>query len=1398
MKRWRRRLKRALLGLAGLVAFVLVLALVALLALAHLDARPMKGWVRGAAERQGVALDFELGRVTLGGIRLRGLRIASPAADAQLAPALFAVGSIEGSWSLWSRRLDELVIRDVTITIVRDADGTTSLDRWLAAMPKAEPAASSAEAAAPPDPLSAMSRALVPDGLEAHARIEGVTIAIIDRVDAGRGEASLRRMTLTGLAAKADLAGGKAAVTLGPTVLRLAVSGAGVAPAKPAPSPAANPTAKPAPSAGGPASEAAARELVLDLRGEASLEASGHGRAALEATLQRQSLAPAAPPIKQVMSLAATIDFVPGERRTRLHLEKLSLLDGAASLTARAELQDARPEAGLASLRPFLDEAALLVDLVALARVVPPELGPVEIEGEPLVASVKQAALAPAPQGVLAMSGKLVRARWRDIEVRGLGLDVQARPLAAPSGSSGSATGGAGATAEAPPSSPTTTAASAAKAPGVDLLAGGLRAEISLPIEQLTMPGLSISRLDAHLTAERPATSAASTSAPSTSAPSAPSSPSSSSSSSSAPSPPPPAADPLAALWPLELTGTATIGDVTTPTEQAQELSLTARATARSAASLDAQLTAELARLRAPAAALAGLHLEASTRGFALAPVPMRSTGMVTAAGTVDSARDAAGKRARKLRFTAEARLAGALPMSAAATFDAASLVIPGLGKSLGPSFAGGALHAQLQAPRIELDPLVPAQSRGEASIAASYGGATLEGTAQGSRAKVAWKLAARAPRLGPARALTATSSGTLVPAGLRIEHDTQLQLGSVTTEAAALRGGALRLVSSGTAQRHEGKLTAALDAVTSRGKSLGSPRFAVTAKADLSRPSVELHLVGTEPASDLRLLAALAPGLTVRWQAKGQVGGLAALAPFLPPGPDWQRLVIDVDGQGAITGVVRAVRGGVPILAADPAATARGAQSIALTVRELHYRDAALTSADIAAMTVKAELLLAAERRAEISLEVPALAAVQSGVKLGAEALAMQLSARFTPRAGAGDPLAGDLVAKLQVRARSARQTALPWYPLGAPMMTLELSGDVTQKLALAFQLDNPGGGTALELAGDLERDLGDPSAGVIGRSSLAVRGKLAQTLDGLDAAPKTLKARGKLEMPFQLESGDLSLFRATARLRLDDVALELPGQGLRVAKVRGELPVVQEIVLTALGPQLVGQGERGLFSQLRFPDYRPYAGTADYLVIGELSRNGKSYGPVAGNVRVDRDIVAVDQLELAALGGKITGQCIAQLRGKDTQLAFRGKLTGIQPGVPVLVGGAGATRVTTSPAAPAGTGDKLDANVAVTIAPYRYALEGRTEIVRIGRAHLLALLDLWDPYRSDIAANRVRLALKVGYPEQVRLHFASGFASLAIDLGGLAGVVRIDEIRGIPIGPALAHWLAPILEQP
>lgn len=1352
MKRARWKLKRKAIakGLGGLLGALGLIFALALLALANLDARPMKGWLQGAARGRGVALDFDEGRVTLGGVRLRNLRVASPAADTALAPSLISVGAIDGSWSLWSRRLDELILQDVALTVVRDPDGTTSLDRWLAGLPPSPEE--------PPDPLSALASAL-PADLQALVRLENLSVAVIERGGPAPDGSIIApgRATLTGLSARAQLAGGRLTFALGPTTLRLALSSAERDAAVEAGSVAEQP-----PSA------APTREALLELSGEAELTRAGHGRVKLAATLQRQTLTAALPPIKEVLALEASADFLAAERRSVVRLERLSLLDGAATLTARVSLRDgptATPAQLASGARPprawaTVDEAELRVDLPRLARAVPAELGPLELEGEPLVATVRDAALAPELHGELTVTGGVTRLEWRDVQVRGLGLRASAQPLPASSSSSTSAAPAADpglrAGAPLPASSPSSTSA----APLAD---AGLRASLELPVASVALPGLTLTDLRLKLGAER---RAGTRDAPRTSS-----------------------TDPLAALWPLELSAELALGDAVTPTSRARGLELTAKSVARGPRELDATASVALASLDGDTA-VERLQLALEARDLTLAPRPLQSTGVVRVTADVAAVRAKGGPRAKGLRAEAEARLAAGRPAAASLQLDAASLVVPGLAASLGRSFGGGALRLRLDAPALALDAAEPTRSQGEAKLLAAYGGAEVTGALRGSAAEVGWQLAVRAPRIGPARALTVDTAGTFAPASGRLSHDTTVAAAQLTTEAAAVQRALVHLVSGGTAEQHEGTATISFSSAQRGSQRLGATKLELRAAVDRRAPKLELELRGGQPPSSLRLAAAVDRARALRWRAEGKLVGFAALAPLLPPGPDWENLAVELDGSGVAAGVIASTRGGVPALVADPLARARGEQALRLTLRGLRYRDdVALTSAALDALTLDLKLSLAARRAVTLAIDAPSLDAVSSGVKLAAKALALRLDATLTPSADRRrGPLAGALDAKLRVRAQSARQSALPWYALREPALTFTANGDPAEKLALALAFANPGAGTRFEVAGDLERELGAGSAGVVARSSLALQGKLEQALDELHAAPETLTARGKVRVPFRVESGDLSLFRTTARVSLRDVDVALPAKKLTIRGATGELPIVQEVVLTATGLERVGEGERGLFSQLRFPDYKPLAGAADYLSIAAVELGGLSFGPIAGNARVDRDVVALDQLELSALGGKISGQCLAELRGADTQLAFRGKLTGIRPPLPGKRGAAST----------AADGAKLDANAAITITPFRYGLEGRTEIVRIGREHLLALLDLWDPYRSDVAANRVRLALKVGYPKQVRLHFARGFASLAIELGGLAGVVRIDEIRGIPIGPALAHWLAPILEQP
>jgi hypothetical protein len=111
---------------------------------------------------------------------------------------------------------------------------------------------------------------------------------------------------------------------------------------------------------------------------------------------------------------------------------------------------------------------------------------------------------------------------------------------------------------------------------------------------------------------------------------------------------------------------------------------------------------------------------------------------------------------------------------------------------------------------------------------------------------------------------------------------------------------------------------------------------------------------------------------------------------------------------------------------------------------------------------------------------------------------------------------------------------------------------------------------------------------------------------------------------------------------------------------------------------------------------------------------------------------------------------------------------------------------------------GEPFDGNIAVAISLADRTIDGRAEILRIGVRHLLDLLDLQDPLHVDPAMNRIRGALRFGYPDNLRLVFDHGFASAHLELGGLARLVSIGELRGIPMGPIVDRMIAHMLETP
>jgi translocation and assembly module TamB len=178
----------------------------------------------------------------------------------------------------------------------------------------------------------------------------------------------------------------------------------------------------------------------------------------------------------------------------------------------------------------------------------------------------------------------------------------------------------------------------------------------------------------------------------------------------------------------------------------------------------------------------------------------------------------------------------------------------------------------------------------------------------------------------------------------------------------------------------------------------------------------------------------------------------------------------------------------------------------------------------------------------------------------------------------------------------------------------------------------------------------------------------------------------------------------------------------------------------------------------------------TAQSIRLGGLA----PLGPIAANVRLERSDFIIDQLQAGYQGGQIVGQVRVAYRDGDPIARLRLNATGVRSGKSQKV---------------------FDANMALSFVPRAMTLDGKVQIVRASREHLDDILDVLDPFHESANANRVRQGLALGYPKFVRFALHDGAVDTKVELGGLAQLVRIDEIRAVPLGPILQKYVAPAI---
>ncbi len=697
------------------------------------------------------------------------------------------------------------------------------------------------------------------------------------------------------------------------------------------------------------------------------------------------------------------------------------------------------------------------------------------------------------------------------------------------------------------------------------------------------------------------------------------------------------------------------------------------------------------------------------------------------------------------------------------------------------PALLDGPVRLSLTLAKVEPVLAHPAASRGElhadltagpfhAAFGAGKGADDLDFTLSASAASLA---AARAfqpaalsvpwERMG----FSLTSAGRvegLAAGPPRLRQRTELHVDRPALAGAgpavAARALDLALVSDGTAQRQEARLDLRLRQLAVGTARPADGRIQAEITFDAGKPGLQARMRssgGRWPVASLdATLGVDRARRALSYDGSVHLSRLASLAPTTPA-IDLGPLDLSLSSRGLVRGILAGFGArGLPRLSEAPAPAIEGTLDARLTGLHFSSGDA---EARLPALSFSGRFQGdGSRRRVDGSLTADA-----AHVSLGARSADLRsIVDRIEASEDGGGTL--DLIDHLAVR--TVRQRAVPEYPIGEVTVGLAAQIDRDRTVRLSrLSLENGAGGTSLELSGGL-------MLGAV-QKKLALRGEIRQDLSRFSNTPEVASGEGTASVTFRVASPDLLLFQTAADVRLAGVSLSLPGRGIRVDTLDGEVPVNADFSAGEGGVQWL-RGDADPY--LRFPDQQPLLHRRSFVSARGLVTPEVSIAPIAGNLRIAQNIVSMSQMELGVRGGRIAGECTLDWEGRSSTLRLHVRANGVQ----------------------SSHGEPFDGNAAVVVSGRDRSVDGHAEILKIGRRHLLDLLDLADPHRTNAAANRLRRDLALGYPDHVRLVFDHGFADAAVRFGGLAGLFKVGEMRGIPMEPLVDRLFASFSDNP
>jgi hypothetical protein len=361
------------------------------------------------------------------------------------------------------------------------------------------------------------------------------------------------------------------------------------------------------------------------------------------------------------------------------------------------------------------------------------------------------------------------------------------------------------------------------------------------------------------------------------------------------------------------------------------------------------------------------------------------------------------------------------------------------------------------------------------------------------------------------------------------------------------------------------------------------------------------------------------------------------------------------------------------------------------------------------------------------------------------------------------GSLLAPSLELEQRSSIHAVDQSFAPMYTVGDVQAHVHVHRDPDGLIKVDdVQLENRAAGTALHVQGGL--DLGDDLR------RLSLRATVAQDLARACNRRELFTGSGSARLNLSVESPDFRVFHTKATLQLESAHAHFPGAKVALDGIDGVVPIALDLTYGKKGVELLRGVQINPYATLRFADQHPMLESRSFVSIASVTTPLVSVAPFAANVQLDQNIFSLSQLEMGIRGGSVTGDGVFDWNGAQSTFQADVRASGVM----------------------SSHGEPFDGNAALLVDIGDRSVEGRADILRIGRRHLLDLLDLQDPEHLNSGMNHLRTALSFGYPERVRIELKHGFASAGVSFGGLAGLVSVDDVRGIPIGPLMERLVS------